>query len=115
MEKHARERGKCVCGNPREVCHDPAADWYPQRDVCFASMEKAAAERLYTQLHEDKPYHDGTWQSWAKEPSRTHPFHASDGVTIWVAPVDLQPGDKFTTDALASPTPKGGESDSDEA
>lgn len=66
-------------------------------------MERAAAERVYDLLHKDAPYHDGTWQEWVAEPSRSHPFHFSDGVTIWATQSDLSPGDKFLTDADARP------------
>lgn len=78
-------------------------------------MEKASAEFRYARLHEDAPYHDGTFTSWAKEQSTSHPLHYSAGVTIWVAQVDIAPHDEFTTDAQASPIAEGGESDRNEA
>ncbi len=65
-------------------------------------MEEAAANRGYDKLHEALPYHDGTFTSWAKEHSPSHPYHARDGVRIWVAPEDLSPDDKFLS-------PSGGE------
>lgn len=76
-------------------------------------METEAAKRLYSLLHEDKPFHDGTFTSWSDKPSKAHPYHHGDGVTVWVAPVDLTPDDKFLTDANAPAIPKGGESAGD--
>lgn len=58
-------------------------------------MATAGAEALYAQLHEGAPFHDGTFKSWAQKRSRTHPYHFSDGVTIWVAEEDLTPDDDF--------------------
>lgn len=58
-------------------------------------MQAAAANRLYDLAHEDKPYHDGSFTRWAKEPSRQFPFHYRDGVTIWLSPVELNPDDDF--------------------
>ena len=71
-------------------------------------MERVAAARQYERLHEDAPWHDGTFTSWRKEPSASHPYRADDGVTIWVASVDLNPDDEFTTKRDASPV-KGGD------
>lgn len=67
-------------------------------------MQLKGAARLYSMLHEDAPYHDGTFKSWAKEASPSHPFHAADGVTIWTAPWDIRPWDEFLTNKNASPT-----------
>ena len=58
-------------------------------------MQTAGAQRLYHLMHKDKPFHDGWFTSWAKEPSRSHPFHFEDGVSIWVSSVDLTPDDNF--------------------
>lgn len=58
-------------------------------------MNAAAATALYEEMHKDLPYHDGTFKSWAKDRSREFPFHYNDGVTIFAAPVDLQPDDDF--------------------
>lgn len=71
--------------------------WFPQRTVCHSEMERAAAERRYSKLHEALPYHDGTFTSWAKESSAAHPYHFHDGVTIWVAREDVNPDDDFLT------------------
>lgn len=66
---------------------------------------------MYDALHKERPYHDGTFSRWAKEFSEMTPFHYSDGVTLWVAPVDLTPDDDF----LTAPTlPTGGDSLGDE-
>jgi len=66
-------------------------------------MESAAANRRYERLHEALPYHDGTFSSWAKNPSREHPYHFKDGVTVWVAPEDLTPDDDFLSGRAARP------------
>ena len=64
-------------------------------EVCWPAAQQAAAERLYALLHEDKPFHDGSFTKWAKEPSRGFPFHYLDGVSIWLSPVELNPDDDF--------------------
>lgn len=50
-------------------------------------------------LHEKRPYHDGSFPDdlgqWSEKPSLARPFHYTDGVTIWMAPVDLSPDDDF--------------------
>ena len=58
-------------------------------------MQTAGATRLYALRHKDKPYHDGWFQSWAEEPSASHPYRYDDGVSIWLASVDLSPDDDF--------------------
>lgn len=83
------------CGHPREVCSDRSATWFPQRTICYPAMEAAAANRRYDQLHEEKPYHDGTFGRWSKEPTPGTPYHYKDGVTIWVAQEDYSPEDDF--------------------
>lgn len=60
-------------------------------------MAAAAANRMYDQLHEAKPFHDGTFTEWAKEYSRETPYHFRDGVTVWVSHEDLTPDDDFLT------------------
>lgn len=54
-------------------------------------MELANANARYEALHKDAPYHDGNFESWAKERSVEHPFHYNDGVRIWVSDVDYDP------------------------
>ena len=66
-------------------------------------MEREAASAMYAKLHEDAPYHDGSFRSWAKERSQSHPYHFGDGVTFGVAAEDIAPHDKFTTEVDASP------------
>jgi hypothetical protein len=61
-------------------------------------MEGAAANARYDAIHEDKPFHNGDFTSWAKERSPRHPYHARDGVSIWVHDEDLSPDDDFLTD-----------------
>lgn len=58
-------------------------------------MELAAANWLYDQRHEAAPYHDGSFEDWAKERSASHPYHYRDGVRLWVSDVDYSPGDAF--------------------
>lgn len=71
-------------------------------------MELAAAQWRYSQMHEDRPYHDGTFTKWAKERSAKYPYHADDGVTIWVAETDLNPHDHFLGGAKDCPDCSGG-------
>lgn len=66
-------------------------------------MERLAAEAMYLALHEERPFHDGTFTSWAKERSRSHPYGAMEGMTIGVSDTDLAPWDHFTTKRDASP------------
>lgn len=82
-------------GGPFDECGDSEQPWYPQRTVCYAAMETAAANWRYDQLHEKEPFHDGSFTSWAKDRSGAHPYHYRDGVTVWVARTDINPGDEF--------------------
>jgi hypothetical protein len=66
-------------------------------------MEREAASRAYAELHSERSFHDGTFTSWAKERSRSHPYHFGDGVSLWVADQDAAPWDEFTTKVNASP------------
>lgn len=95
-----REQGIChTHGGPRDECDDPERVWFPQRRICHATMERAAAEWRYSKMHDAAPYHDGTFptdpKAWASERSASHPYSAHDGVTIWVAETDLSPHDHF--------------------
>lgn len=54
-----------------------------------------AAARRYELLHQEAPYHDGTFESWSKEPSLSHPFRYDDGVRITLSRLDLTPDDDF--------------------
>lgn len=58
-------------------------------------METAAANARYAELHDKHPYHDGLFKSWSAKRSRSHPYHYTDGVTISVARVDVDPDDDF--------------------
>lgn len=58
-------------------------------------MEREGAARKYARLHEKAPFHDGTFTDWAEKASSAHPYHFMDGVTIYVAPVDVNPHDHF--------------------
>lgn len=58
-------------------------------------MQLRAAERIYGLLHEDAPFHDGTFTNWASKPSREFPFHFNDGVSIWLSTQDDRPDDLF--------------------
>lgn len=89
------------CGHPHDVCEDPERTWYPQRKICRVAMEQAAADRIYSELHEARPYHDGTFKNWVEKPSPAFPYHFSDGVTVFVAASDLNPDDDF----LSPPEP----------
>lgn len=84
---------------PSSECSDATRSWYPQRAICYSTMETEAAQARYRDLHEAAPYHDGTFpddpSAWSATRSETHPYHFGEGVTIWVAPVDLNPHDHF--------------------
>lgn len=58
-------------------------------------MERAAAEWRYDQLHEDAPFHDGTFANWSEKRTKDAPYHYRDGVNVWVAPTDLGLGGRF--------------------
>lgn len=58
-------------------------------------MALASAQRQWEALHKDRPYHDGTFRSWAEKASTAHPYHYSDGVVVWVSDEDLTPEDGF--------------------
>lgn len=90
------DRETCpVHGGPLSECGDDDRDWFPQRHVCQPAMQLRGAERIYGLLHEDMPFHDGTFTRWAAKPSRAFPFHYLDGVTIWLSPADTDPDDDF--------------------
>ena len=90
------DRGNCPqCHGPVEECSDPERDWYAKRTVCYLTMVREAARARYERLHEDAPWHDGSFESWSPKPSREHPYHRDMGVNIWVAPEDLAPDDDF--------------------
>lgn len=78
-----------------DECADEHRDRFPQRLICYKTMDLAAADRQYAALHEDAPWHDGTFTSWVEERDAGHPYHYSDGVRIWVSDVDYSPGDDF--------------------
>lgn len=84
---------------------DPDRLHYPFRRVCYVTMNQEAARAAYEALHEKRPYHDGTFTSWAERRGPSHPFHYNAGVSIGVADEDLTPWDEFTTKADASPVP----------
>lgn len=90
------------CGNPIEVCSDPHRPFYPLRVVCFATMEREAAHAAYSALHADEPYHDGSFTSWSKARSTSHPYHFDSGVIVGVS-ADPTPDDPFTTERDAQP------------
>lgn len=104
-----RERATCKhCGNRIEDCSDPTKAWYPFRVVCYATMEAEAARQAYEGLHNEQPYHDGTFTDWSAKRSRSHPYHALEAVSVHVSPFDLTPWDEFTTKVAASPHPPKG-------
>lgn len=70
-------------------------------------MEKVSAERRYAQIHEDRPYHDGTFKVWGEKATWRTPYHFSDGVRIFVAETDLNPDDNFLDDPDQFMTPMG--------
>lgn len=51
--------------------------------------------RIYDELHKDRPWHDGTEAIWAAEYSKVTPWHYRDGVSIYLAKFDENPDDDF--------------------
>lgn len=90
-------------GGPRSECDDADTDLYPQRHICYRTMQIEAARRRYADLHKERPYHDGSFKVWAKEASPDFPFHYDDGVTQWLATEDLAPWDMYLEREAASP------------
>lgn len=82
---------------PRSECGDRDKPWFPQRHVCIPTMERQAAQATYRRIHEDAPWHDGTFQHWSKDQSRDFPYHFDHGVTIVVTETDENPEDQFLT------------------
>jgi len=72
-------------------------------------MEIVAARAAYERLHEEMPFHDGTFTRWGKTRSASFPYGHSDGVEVGVADEDLAPWDEFTTKVAASPIAHEGE------
>lgn len=66
-------------------------------------MEREAAQRMYGELHKDRPFHDGTFQNWTAERTPGTPYHFGDGVQIYASLEDDHPGDLFTTRTNARP------------
>jgi hypothetical protein len=92
------------CGHLVSECSDPKRLWYPFRRICYATMEREAAEASYAALHgEEHGFHNGTFTSWAKDRSAAYPYEAKSGVRIGVDKRDRAPHDKFTTVRNASP------------
>ncbi len=77
------------------MCSDPERLWYPQRQVCYPTMERDAAMARWRSLHEEMPWHDGTFKDWSKERSEQYPYHRDSGVTIYVTAEDMSPDDDF--------------------
>lgn len=85
------------------MCSDPEGIFYPQRDVCYASMEREAANAKWARMHEDRPWHNGSWTSWESKPSAGHPYHRDHGLVIGVAVTDLRPDDTFLSEVNCGP------------
>lgn len=66
-------------------------------------MEREAADAKWQALHKDRPWHNGSFTSWAPHRSDEHPYHLSHGVVIGVAETDLRPDDAFLTDEDCGP------------
>ena len=59
--------------------------------MCRKTADLEAANWRYASLHEELPYHDGSFESWRKERSVSHPFRYDSGVRLWVSDVDYDP------------------------
>ena len=87
-------------GGPKSECGDDDRDWFPQLTICQPSMQLAAAQARYADLHDKKPFHngrmvDGHFVDWSDKRSPDYPYHWSDGASIWLAPTDLGLGGDF--------------------
>lgn len=82
-------------------CGDDEKDWFPQMSVCWPTAQLEAAKGLYAALHEDKPYHDGSFKRWAKERSHSTAFHFSDGVSFYLSEADDPDAEDFLRPATA--------------
>lgn len=91
------------------MCSDPDKPWFPQLSVCYPTMQEQAANARFQRLHEARPWHDGTFTSWAEKPDEEHPYHFTHGTTVWVAETDHGYGGDFLTDE--SPRLNGGDPD----
>lgn len=69
--------------------------FYPYRAICYASMETAAANARYDDIHKDEPFHDGTFENWSAKRTHAFPYHARDGVVIGASTTNLNPDDAF--------------------
>ncbi len=67
-------------------------------------MVTLGAQRVYADLHEKEPYHDGSFGHWSETASEATPYRYDDGVSIYVAPFDLNPDENFLTDERAVPS-----------
>lgn len=98
VARHEKKAAEHSCGNPRDVCGDPAKLWYPQRSTCYATREREAAVAKFNALHTEKSgrvWHDGTESSWSKVRDDDHPYKFDMGVKIWVGQKDYSPDDRF--------------------
>lgn len=106
IARHEKKAALHSCGHSRDVCGDPSKPWYPQRTVCYPTMEREAAAARYARLHSadsGQVWHDGTFSHWTKEPTEATPYKYDMGVTVWVAQKDYSPDDDFLS--VGSPGP----------
>lgn len=104
VEDWRQQQAQCPdCGNPRSECSDPGKNWYPFRTICYATMEREAAQATYAELHEYHKFHDGTFTSWSPKRTELFPYQFDSGVRISVTGEDLTPWDLFTRDTDANP------------
>lgn len=78
-------------------------------------MTKAYAEAKYDEIHDLRPFHDGTFTKWGEKRTTRTPYHYRDGVTLWVAETDLTPHDHFLGGAKDCPDCSGGASSPQDA
>ncbi len=115
MAHYVKSKRRCShCGSDPEECSDPKRAWYPQRTVCYATMASRAANEKYDEIHKDAPFHDGQFLRFEDKRSTTAPFHVREGVTIWAAPMDLSPDDKFLSGSSARGLDPEGDGSSDQ-
>lgn len=86
---------------------DRSHEWFPGLILCRSQMETEAANRIWRERHKEEPFHDGTFQNWAKNFTEQTPYRFDDGAQVIATPVDIGLGENFVN-------PLGLQDDSDE-
>lgn len=83
------QQEKCPdCGGDPKDCGDATLIRYPQRHVCYITVDREALNWQYDQTYEGL-FHDGTFTKWSEERTEEFPNTARDGVTLWVSSLEI--------------------------